>query len=191
MTIINGYKITHDNYYTFAENEIKAKEAAKNNDWSEYELIPCRYSKQGKYSYPVMINEDNKIETLYKLFERPFIQVVENTVNQWQNPIYFIWDNVIEAGKSYLVGKDEDTKKFIKSHTTQLSDWQVLAHEYVKENPDKKIRIDTKGKRKFSWVIFLEGDHVIIELPHHDAGGEKTWVSHIDTPNKKVLVNVD
>src|SRR5688572_17123639 len=121
MTIIHGFKVESicDKSYTFAENEIDAKIRADRNNWNEYNLIPCRYSKTGKYAFPTKINEENKIETLYKLFSNAYIHIVENTVLQWQNPIYFLWDNTIEAGKSYMVGRDVSTKNFLKTHTSQ------------------------------------------------------------------------
>lgn len=193
MSIIYGFKVESpaDKSYTFAENEVQAKISAERNNWEEYNLIPCRYIKTGKYGFLTQVNEENKIQTLYKLFTNADIQVVENTVSQWQNPVYFLWDAVIEAGKSYMVGLDVDTKRYLKTHTSQTSEWQIIACEYAKENPNKKIILTTGTKRKFCWTVFLEGDHVMVSLPHHDRGGEKDWAVHVDCLNKKVLVNVD
>lgn len=123
-----------------------------------------------------------------------------------ENPYYtdqsewkeWTWEKLIESGKSYLVGKEVPTAKFIREHTSRLTAWQSFAALWASENPTQQLTIETS-----TWSRALRRCYVIcarafgdpngtvveIGLPHHDAGGERHWVTR-DCKNR-VLVNVD
>jgi len=196
MTIKQGYKVIFpDGSYTVAESEKDAEKKSQLGYWNnrQYELSPVLYAKKSKNDPFVIIEPgEDKLKTIKKLFDGYIIlSTSKNTVREYQNPKFFLWNEVIEAGKSYMVGSEVETKQFIKTHSSGLSDWQIFAFEYVKEHPEESINIQTTGKRRFTWHVFLEGDHVILELPYHGEGGEKTWCAHIDNPKTKILINVD
>ncbi|OQY99635.1 MAG: hypothetical protein B6D41_01000 [Chloroflexi bacterium UTCFX4] len=112
--------------------------------------------------------------------------------NQWT------WEKLIESGKSYLVGKDVPTNKFIREHTSRLTAWQSLAALWAIENPSQQLIVETsdwvRAPRR-CYVIcaraFGDPNDAVVEigLPHHDAGGERHWISH--DCKTRVLVNVD
>jgi len=100
------------------------------------------------------------------------------------------WDEMIEAGKSYMVGSDVPTKKYLASHTTYMNDsqWLYWAVQWAFENEDGRLIVKTHSK---DYEIYRRGEWVEIALPHHGRGGEKHWVVHKSNPNKKILINVD
>lgn len=112
----------------------------------------------------------------------------ENWTETRQDPKYLEWENTIAAGKSYLVGESQTMKKFLATHTSPLTDWQQLSYQWAIQNPHSTLYLDSNSPRR-SYTIYQEGDHVIIALPHQDAGGEKHWASK--DGKTKVLINVD
>ncbi|MDL1894871.1 hypothetical protein FBQ82_01225 [Anaerolineae bacterium CFX7] len=112
--------------------------------------------------------------------------------NQWT------WEKLIQSGKSYLVGKDVSTKKFIREHTSRLTTWQSLAALWAIENPSQQLIVETsdwvRAPRR-CYVIcaraFADPNGAVVEigLPHHDAGGERHWITR--DCKTRVLVNVD
>ena len=192
MTIVYGYKVQQGTSYFFAKDMQAVDDGIKRNDWSESSCAPCRYFRANRWSIPVEIVSGEEYRALYKMFARGVhITTASNENAKHQHPDYLLWDNTIESGKNYLVGREVSTKAFLATHTTAMSDWQVIAHEWAVAHPDEMLVITTGGRRKFVWHVNLEGDHVVFGLPYHDAGGEKHYVSHIDNPTRKVLVNVD
>ncbi len=128
------------------------------------------------------------------------------TVAVAENPYYndqherkvWTWEKLIESAKSYLVGKDVPTKKFIREHTSRLTTWQSLAALWAIENPSQQLIIETSDwvrapRRCYVICARTFGDRnggvVEIGLPHHDAGGERHWISR--DCKTRVLVNVD
>lgn len=112
--------------------------------------------------------------------------------NQWT------WEKLIESGKAYLVGKAVPTKKFIREHTSRLTTWQSLAGLWAIENPSQQLIVETSDwvrapRRCYVICARAVGDPngavVEIGLPHHDAGGERHWISR--DCKTRVLVNVD
>lgn len=43
--------------------------------------------------------------------------------------------------------------------------------------------------REYSWCIHWRGEYCLFGLPHHDAGGERHWISN--DAKTKILINVD
>lgn len=108
------------------------------------------------------------------------------------------WEKLIESGKSYLVGKEVPTDKFVREHTSRLTTWQSFAALWVLENPTQQLIIETadscRAPRK-SYAIraraFDDANGPVVEigLPHHGEGGERHWISR--DCQTRVLVNVD
>lgn len=108
------------------------------------------------------------------------------------------WEKLIECGKAYLVGKEVPTEKFIREHTSRLTVWQSFAALWALENPTQKLIVETvdwsRAPRR-CYVIcaraFGDPNGAVVEigLPHHDAGGERHWISR--DCKTRVLVNVD
>lgn len=99
---------------------------------------------------------------------------------------YWFWDRTIEAGKSYMVGDKISMTKFLKSHSSPLCAWQKLAYQWAIENPDQILHVEN---RTHEWRVFLHGEYVEFELPYHEKGGERNYVTR--SGKTKVLVNVD
>ena len=43
--------------------------------------------------------------------------------------------------------------------------------------------------RRFDYDCYWRGEYCVISLPHHDAGGERSWITR--DGKSKTLVNVD
>lgn len=98
----------------------------------------------------------------------------------------FSWDESLRCGRSYLVGPDVPMSEFIKSHRSPLSKWQKLAYAWALANPSEKLVV--RGAKN-EWEVYVRGEYVEFGLPHHDAGGERHYVSK--DGKSKILVNVD
>lgn len=123
---------------------------------------------------------------------------------------YATWEGAIAAGKSYLVGESVPTAEFIAKHRSPLTDWQKQAYRWCMENPYWSLLVSHAGK---DWVISavvrestspldvllftmaameppeVPIGYVVFRLPHHDAGGEKSYVTR--DGKTKVLVDDD
>lgn len=192
MSIIRGLRVQNSaGWYNFVKTMADAETWAKQNGSDSFSTHACRYVKRDKYSFPVEVDEENIYTTLYRLLGRHSNAMPTETRN-YSN---ITWNEVIELGKCYLVGSECPTADFLRTHTSQTSDWQVLAAEWIVAHPDKELRIETRsgrnGNKKYSWHIFLENDHVVFRLPYHGEGGEKTWVAHVKKLTRKVLIDVD
>ena len=76
---------------------------------------------------------------------------------------------------------------FIKKHQSPLAPkWQRLAFEFCRANPMKELSI---GNSRLEYTIHWRGEYCCISLPHHDRGGEKSWITK--DGKTKVLINVD
>jgi len=58
--------------------------------------------------------------------------------------------------------------------------------EYCKANPREKV---TLRNNRLEYDCYWRGEYCVISLPHHDAGGERTWITR--DGKSKILVNVD
>lgn len=195
MTIINGFKMESKNgWYRAVRTEQEAKDRAASDvaTWSEYTLTPVRYVAYGRSHGWVFIDNQNLIRALYQIFSRnTYIMSARNPYTSRPENATDTFESNVEAGKSYLVGSDVDTKHFLKTHTSSCSDWQVLAHEWAMAHPDEMLVIETGGKRKFVWHVCKRGNYIEFGMPYHTQGGEKYYISQEDNPTRKVLVNVD
>ena len=202
MTITTGYKVSENRdgvsekgWYTFMETEARCAEWIEHYGYKNASFRPCRYVQTGRYKMPFEVDEDDLISTIRKCFS--FAKVTVRDVSELehyekQNETYGSWDDVIEAGKSYIGNWNDDTKKFIKTHSSSLSDWQKLAMEWMSQNRTKFIIIETlAGKRNFLWRVVGWREYVDFGLPYHELGGEKNYVVKWEKPGSKVLVNVD
>lgn len=49
------------------------------------------------------------------------------------------WNESLESGRSYLVGKEVPMPEFLKHHRSALTDWQKAAFAWAKANPFYKV----------------------------------------------------
>jgi len=96
------------------------------------------------------------------------------------------WQAILEAGRSYLVGSDVPMETFIRTHKSPLVGWMPAAFRWCSVNPLYRLKFSTPGR---DWYVYKRGEYVTFELPHHDAGGEKAWVSC--DGKSRILINVD
>ena len=92
------------------------------------------------------------------------------------------------SGRSYMVGEQVSLTDFVDSHTSKCTDWQRIVARYCMEYPKAQIRIMI-DRPPLEYLIYRQGEFVVIALPYHDKGGEKTWVTQ--DCREKILVNVD
>lgn len=100
---------------------------------------------------------------------------------------YGTWDACLEAGRSYLVGRDVPMATFVKTHTSTItSAWMKLAVKATMADDNLHLRL--KGDR-LEYVIYRRGEYIEIGLPYHDHGGERHWITR--DCKHRVLINVD
>jgi len=99
---------------------------------------------------------------------------------------YDTWDAAIAAGHSYLVGLQKTREDYLRHNTSPVKGWMRVACEFAFWHPD--LQVNVVGDR-LSWVFRRRGEYVEIGLPHHDAGGERYWVTR--NARSRVLVDVD
>jgi hypothetical protein len=99
---------------------------------------------------------------------------------------YDTWAASLQIGRSYLVGSKVPMCQFISNHKSRMPDWQQIAYLWCLANPHKKLLVQNGRK---DWSIGVRGEYVELGLPHHDAGGERHWISQ--DGRTKILVNVD
>lgn len=99
---------------------------------------------------------------------------------------YADWDKSIEGGKGYLVGESVPTATFLKTHRSSCKPWQQKVFEYCKAHPQETVNL---RNTRFEYDCYWRGEYCVISLPHHDAGGERTWITR--DGKSKILINVD
>lgn len=69
--------------------------------------------------------------------------------------------------------------------------WMQLIAGWAWEHPTQEISFSVKRGTSLhtDYTIIRCDDHIIIRLPYHDAGGEKTWITK--DLRSKHLVDVD
>lgn len=130
----------------------------------------------------------DEIKRAYSQRRQPRVFVCDNFWHTYEGDYpYFKFEEGLIAGRNYLVGDDSvPMSQFIKEHRSPCSKWQGLAYLWAKANPDKKLVVDTPT---MSWEVYTRGEYVEFALPHHDAGGERHYIS--ENGKSKILVNVD
>ena len=99
---------------------------------------------------------------------------------------YANWNKSIAGGKSYLVGEAISTETFLKTHRSSCKLWQQNVFGYCKAHPHETVNL---RNRRFDYDCYWRGEYCVISLPHHDAGGERSWITR--DGKSKTLVNVD
>lgn len=99
---------------------------------------------------------------------------------------YANWNKSIAGGKSYLVGEAISTETFLKTHRSSCKLWQQNVFAYCKAHPHETVNL---RNRRFDYDCYWRGEYCVISLPHHDAGGEQSWITR--DGKSKTLVNVD
>jgi hypothetical protein len=84
-----------------------------------------------------------------------------------------------------------DLKQFLRTHTSDLNDWQQAAYPIAWHYPDVQVIVNTGryGPRRYDWVVYRRGEYINFSLPHHDAGGERDYISR--DGRTRVLINID
>lgn len=103
----------------------------------------------------------------------PLIEV-PNKISQ--NDEYASWNNaLLSAYENMGHHKRMSLKEFAATKRQYVYvPWQIEACNFVYERPETAIAFS--GKR-YCWTFRRRGEWVAIELPYHDAGGEKYWIS--------------
>ena len=99
---------------------------------------------------------------------------------------YANWNKSIAGGKSYLVGEAISTETFLKTHRSSCKLWQQNVFAYCKAHPHETVNL---RNRRFDYDCYWRGEYCVISLPHHDVGGERSWITR--DGKSKILVNVD
>ena len=84
------------------------------------------------------------------------------------------WEAALAAGQSYLCGPSISREAFLRLYRRPLLDWMVPAYTWARQNPD---RVLTLNSRRFAWRVYQRSEYVVFQLPFHDSGGEKEYVS--------------
>jgi len=92
----------------------------------------------------------------------------------------------LECGRSYMVGDSLTTAEFVKRYGSSLTEWQKLAYLWCRQNPTKALRLESRQR---DWCVYVRGEYVEFNLPHQDAGGEKSYIT-LDG-KRKIHVNED
>ena len=84
------------------------------------------------------------------------------------------------------MGESVPTETFLKTHRSSCKPWQQKVFEYCKARPQETVNL---RNQRFDYDCYWRGEYCVISLPHHDAGGERTWITR--DGKSKILVNVD
>jgi hypothetical protein len=122
-----------------------------------------------------------------KLF-RYSVRQRDNHYVDGEDPAYGAWTKALECGRSYMAGDTVSIAQFLRTHQSGLTDWQRIAFLWCVANPSLALTLSSQRPRRV-YEIRKRGEYVEISLPHHDAGGERLWITR--DGKTKVLVNVD
>ena len=115
---------------------------------------------------------------------RPTVREVNNNFAPGAYPDYAYadFDTLLGAGRDYLAGHDMPIEEFKEKYGSRLSSWQREAYKWAIHNPDKKLIVDNNRRygrgRHYEWHVYVRGNQVCFDLPHHDAGGERGYTAH-------------
>lgn len=155
------------------------------NSRGDFAYWPVQAEAQWKAAnVPQPESPDLKLRDKYG-FPHGFAEVRPNSYAAIESE-YRKWDKAIEGGKDYMVGDSQDMETFIRTHRSALTAWQKIAYAWATANPFYKLDVRI-GRNE--WSIYQRGEYVDFYLPHHDAGGEKSYISR--DGKTKVLINVD
>ncbi len=126
-----------------------------------------------------------------KLLSEGFWYTVSRRDNEYSNgedPEYGSWPKVLACGRSYMVGTDVSMFEFLRRHSSSLTKWQKQAFHWCLANPSVCLEFESRPLRR-KYQVKKRGEYVEISLPHHEWGGERSWISR--DGKRKVLINVD
>jgi hypothetical protein len=112
-----------------------------------------------------------------------------DTSENWEPPAndpYTRWDDALRAGRDYMAGSDTPMDAFVKRYRSPMRRWQQMAYRWALQHPERMLvlRNDTNF-----WEVYKRGEYVEFGLPHHDAGGERHYISR--NGKSKIRVNED
>lgn len=84
------------------------------------------------------------------------------------------WDHTVESSRNWMVGKEWELSRFIKTHTRSMQPWQKLAFIWAMNHPDMILEIESD---RFAWQVYMMGEYVEFFMPDHGKGGEKIFIS--------------
>ncbi|MBI2060678.1 MAG: hypothetical protein HYT87_12985 [Nitrospirae bacterium] len=146
-----------------------------------------------------IIQESHPAETLAELRERTgygfcsgpnywFGMALER--GEWDE--YGDFARCLESGRSYLYGNSVSPEAMARKKTALTREF-ALAARFCFDHPDVELSLEIRSGRSGNIVrdyrIRRRGEYVEIELPHHDAGGERGWITR--DCKYRHLVNVD
>lgn len=155
-----------------------------------------RKGKSGwEYEFNPRISEIERVRHIVRHYykESVFVSTTNNCNLLTPDSDYFTYNSVVEAGKSYMVGEDVPTKKYIASHSTYIEphSWLAFAIDWAFNNPESMMSVDIQSRNSYYYQVYKRGEYVEIALPHHGRGGEKHWIVPSERRNRRLLVNVD
>jgi len=112
-----------------------------------------------------------------------------STYDNWEPPEndpHAEWDEALRAGRDYMVGSDVPLDEYVKRYRSPMRRWQQVAYEWARKHPNRMLIVVNASN---SWEVYKRGDYVELGLPHHDAGGERHYISR--DGKTKVRVNQD
>lgn len=84
------------------------------------------------------------------------------------------WDAAIKIGIMNFATSETTVKAFVARHRIAMKPWMKLAYQWAKQNPDRILCV---WDDRYDWRVYERGEYVCLDLPHHDRGGEKHYVS--------------
>jgi hypothetical protein len=96
------------------------------------------------------------------------------------------WEVAMKHGMSYMAGIEYPAEPVPTNLISYLNAWQKEAFLYCAANPTRMINIRNS---RAEWDIYSRGEYVEFCLPHHDRGGEHSYISC--DGKTKVHVNAD
>jgi hypothetical protein len=108
----------------------------------------------------------------------PFNFSASTKADQWhgRNDPFGNWDESIDCGRSYLVGREISLSSFLATHTSKLRQWQKLAFHCAVVNPSLCLVLES-FERILYYTVSLRGESVEFGLLQQEQGGEKHWIS--------------
>ncbi len=93
------------------------------------------------------------------------------------------WEAALAAGQSYLCGPSVSRAAFLRTYRRSMLNWMIPAYVWARQNPE---RVLTLMSRRYTWRVYQRGEYVVFQLPFHDSGGEKEYISRDGVSRIKV-----
>lgn len=92
-----------------------------------------------------------------------------NRVDKWSS-----WDAAIKVGIMNFATSEITVQEFVTKHRIAMKPWMKLAYQWAVAHEDSVLIV---ANDRYDWMVYERGDYVCFQLPHHDRGGEKEYVS--------------